>query len=122
MTVDVYWINENKAMMLKSEKFVAKPDLHSLINSTTAEMLITFEVNGAEIEAYAWDKESPTSACFRAPQSLAPSPHITTTLPRFWYIITILALSLGLVRAYTVALVMNLLRKLSILSMWVPIS
>ncbi len=40
-------------MMLKSEKFVAKPDLHSLINSTTAEMLITFEVNGAEIEAYA---------------------------------------------------------------------
>ena len=40
-------------MMLNSEKFVARPDLHYFINSTTAEMLMTLEVKGAEIEAYA---------------------------------------------------------------------
>lgn len=71
-------------MMLKSEKFVAKPARHSFINSTTAEIFITFEVKGAEIEASACERDNPTSACFRAPQSLAPSPHMTTTLPRFW--------------------------------------
>ena len=117
MIVDVYWINEYKAIMLNSEKFVANPDLHSLINSTTAEIFITFDVNGAEIDASACDKDSPTSACFKAPQSLAPSPHITTTFPKFWYIVTILALSFGFVLAYTVAFVMNLFLKSSILSM-----
>lgn len=86
-------------MMLNSEKFVARPALHYLISSTTADMLITLEVKGADIDASACDKDSPTSACFKAPQSLAPSPHMTTTLPRFWYNVTILALSLGLVRA-----------------------
>lgn len=40
-------------MMLKREKFVAKPALHSFINYTTAEIFITFEVKGAEIEASA---------------------------------------------------------------------
>lgn len=39
--------------MLNKEKFVANPALHYLINSTTAEMLITLDVKGAEIEAYA---------------------------------------------------------------------
>ena len=37
--------------MLKREKLVARPALHYFNNSTTAEMLNTFEVNGAEIEA-----------------------------------------------------------------------
>lgn len=69
--------------MLKSEKLVANPARHYFMSSTTAEMLIIFEVKGAEIEASASDKERPTSACFKAPQSLAPSPHITTTFPRF---------------------------------------
>jgi hypothetical protein len=72
------------AMMLNNEKLVARPALHSFINSTTAEMLMTFEVKGAEIDAYAWESDSPTSACLRAPQSLAPSPHITTMFLRFW--------------------------------------
>ncbi len=67
------------AIILNKEKLVAKPALHYFINSTTAEMLMTFDVKGAEIEAYAWESERPTSACFNAPQSLAPSPHITTT-------------------------------------------
>lgn len=85
--------------MLNSEKLVANPALHSFINSTTAEMFIIFEVKGAEIDAYAWDNDNPTSACFNAPQSLAPSPHITTDFPSFWYIPTIRALSFGLVLA-----------------------
>lgn len=83
---------------------------------------MTLEVNGADIDAYACDKDNPTSACLRAPQSLAPSPHMTTTFPRFWYIDTILALSLGLVLAYTVALLMKFFRKLSMFYIWVPIN
>ena len=70
--------------MLNSEKFVANPDLHYFISSTTAEILITFDVKGAEIDAYAWERDKPTSACFNAPQSFAPSPHINTIFPKFW--------------------------------------
>jgi hypothetical protein len=39
--------------MLKSEKFVANPALHSFISSTIELMFVTCEVKGAEIEAYA---------------------------------------------------------------------
>ncbi len=39
--------------MLKREKFVASPARHSLMSSTTADMLMTLDVKGAEIEAYA---------------------------------------------------------------------
>ena len=70
-------------MMLNKEKFVANPALHYFNNSTIELMLVTCEVNGAEIEASAIDKDNPMSACFRAPQSLAPSPHIETLLPSF---------------------------------------
>lgn len=82
--VEVYWIREYKAIILKREKLVARPALHYLINSTTADILKTLEVNGAEIEASAWDNDNPTSACFKAPQSLAPSPHMTVIFPIFW--------------------------------------
>ena len=68
-------------MMLNKEKFVARPALHYLISSTIEEILATWEVKGAEIEASACERDSPISACFRAPQSLAPSPHIDTVLP-----------------------------------------
>lgn len=64
--------------MLNKEKLVARPARHYFISSTTAEMLMTLEVNGAEIEASACERDKPTSACFKAPQSLAPSPHIET--------------------------------------------
>ena len=70
--------------MLKSEKLVARPALHSFSNSTIEEMLAIWEVNGAEMEAYACDRDSPMSACFSAPQSLAPSPHMETVLPVCW--------------------------------------
>ena len=39
----------------------------------------TFDVKGAATEASASDRDTPTCAAFRAPQSLAPSPHIDTT-------------------------------------------
>lgn len=67
--------------MLNNEKLVAKPALHYFINSTIELILATWEVNGAEIDASAWERDRPISACFKAPQSLAPSPHIETVLP-----------------------------------------
>ena len=70
--------------MLNNEKFVAKPALHYFRSSIIDDILVICEVKGAEIEAYAWDKERPISACLRAPQSLAPSPHIPTVLPKDW--------------------------------------
>ena len=100
--------------MLNSEKLVASPALHSFISSTIELMLVTCEVKGADIEAYACDKERPMSACFKAPQSLAPSPHIDTFLPICWKTITIFALSLGFVLAKTVAFPMNYLCTLEI--------
>lgn len=44
----------------------------------THEMLGVFEVKGEATEASASDKEIPAWAVLRAPQSLAPSPHIPT--------------------------------------------
>lgn len=44
----------------------------------THSMLATLEVKGETTEASAWDSEMPTSAALRAPQSLAPSPHMPT--------------------------------------------
>jgi hypothetical protein len=38
---------------LNKEKLVARPALHYFINSTTADMLMAFDVKGAEIDAYA---------------------------------------------------------------------
>ena len=42
------------------------------------EMLNSFDVNGAAIDASASDNDKPISATLRALQSLAPSPHIPT--------------------------------------------
>lgn len=81
---DVYWMKLYMHMMSNKEKFVTSPALHSLISSTIEPTFVYFEVKGAEIEAYAWDKERPMSACFNAPQSLAPSPHIDTFLSKLW--------------------------------------
>jgi hypothetical protein len=67
--------------MLNKEKFVAKPARHSFINYTIDVMLVIWDVKGAEIDASAWERDRPISACFKAPQSFAPSPHIDTFLP-----------------------------------------
>ena len=88
--------------MLKREKLVARPALHYFISSTIEEILVIWEVKGAEMEASACERDRPISACLRAPQSLAPSPHMETVFPVCWYTRTILALSLGFVLAKTV--------------------
>lgn len=49
-----------------------------LITMGTHSMLAMLEVKGETTEASACDSEMPTSAAFRAPQSLAPSPHMPT--------------------------------------------
>ena len=71
-------------MILNSEKLVARPALHYFMSSTIEEIFVIWEVKGADIDASAWDSERPISACFKAPQSLAPSPHIDTVLPVCW--------------------------------------
>ena len=83
MIVVDYWIKLYRAMMLKREKLVARPALHSFSSSTIELMLVIWEVNGAEIDASAIESERPISACLSAPQSLAPSPHIETLFPSF---------------------------------------
>ena len=44
----------------------------------TQEMSGVFEVNGDATDASASDNDMPAFAAFRAPQSLAPSPHMIT--------------------------------------------
>ena len=93
-----------RAMMLNNEKFVARPALHYLSNSIIELIFVICEVKGAEIEASAIESDNPISACFKAPQSLAPSPHIDTFLPIFWYKEIALILSFGFALAKTVVL------------------
>ena len=69
-------MREYAAMYLKTPKLVTKAALPSLMRVGTQEMLAFFEVKGEATEASASDKEMPAWAAFRAPQSLAPSPHI----------------------------------------------
>ncbi len=104
MIVVVYWIKLYRAMILKREKLVANPALHSFNSSTIELMFVICEVKGAEIDASAIDNDKPISACLRAPQSLAPSPHIDTFLPIFWNNEIALILSFGLALANTVVL------------------
>ena len=49
-----------------------------MIRVGTHSMFCIWEVNGEATEASASDSEIPVCAVFRAPQSLAPSPHIPT--------------------------------------------
>lgn len=55
-----------------------QPCLPYLMTVGTHSILAMLEVKGETTEASAWDNEMPTSAAFRAPQSLAPSPHMPT--------------------------------------------
>lgn len=55
-----------------------KPCPPYLMTMGTHSILAMLEVKGETTEASAWDSEMPTSAAFRAPQSLAPSPHMAT--------------------------------------------
>jgi hypothetical protein len=55
-----------------------RPSLPYLMTVGTHSILAMLEVNGETTDASAWDSDMPTSAAFRAPQSLAPSPHMPT--------------------------------------------
>lgn len=66
-------------MNLNMPKEVTKAARPSLMTRGTQEMLASAEVKGDATEASASDSEIPAWAAFRAPQSLAPSPHITAT-------------------------------------------
>mmetsp|Transcript_23606 Transcript_23606/g.54284 ORF Transcript_23606/g.54284 Transcript_23606/m.54284 type:complete len:290 (+) Transcript_23606:948-1817(+) len=69
-------------MYLKHATEVASAARPSRMSCSSGVMFCVDDVNGAAIEASASESESPTAAAFRAPQSLAPSPHMPTTFPR----------------------------------------
>lgn len=49
-----------------------------LMSMGTQLMFSDLEVKGDATDASASDRDTPTSAALRAPQSLAPSPHMPT--------------------------------------------
>jgi len=69
---------EYMAMNLKEDMVDASAALPSRTRVTMLLMLGEEEVKGAAAEASAGERESPTCAAFRAPQSLAPSPQKPT--------------------------------------------
>ena len=71
---EVNCIAEYKLMYLKQQKLVTSAALPSRMSLGTQEMSKTWLVNGAATDASASDRDIPTSAAFKAPQSLAPSP------------------------------------------------
>lgn len=75
------WVRLYRAMYLKTLNDVSREQRPSLMTMGTHSMLATLEVKGETTEASAWESEMPTSAAFRAPQSLAPSPHMPT---QYW--------------------------------------
>ena len=52
--------------------------LPSLITSGTQEIFGSFDVKGDATDASASDRDIPACAVLKAPQSLAPSPHMAT--------------------------------------------
>jgi hypothetical protein len=68
-------------MYLKQLKLVTRAARPSLMTSTTHPMSCVLLVKGAAMDASASDSEMPTSAAFKAAQSFAPSPHISTQSP-----------------------------------------
>lgn len=70
--------------MLNRLKLVANPPRHYFTRLIIELIFDIFEVKGAAIDASEFERDNPTSACFNAPQSLAPSPHIPTIFPLDW--------------------------------------
>ncbi len=70
---------EYSAMYLKTPNEVTSAHLPSLTTAGTQVMSGEREVKGAATDASASEREIPTWAAFRAPQSLAPSPQKEAT-------------------------------------------
>ncbi|KAF4533322.1 hypothetical protein B566_EDAN004443 [Ephemera danica] len=64
------------AMYLNTPNDVTRAARPSFTTKGTHEMLASFDVKGEATDDSASEREIPTWAAFRAPQSLAPSPHI----------------------------------------------
>lgn len=78
MRTETNWTMLYKAMYLKTPNDVTKAARPSLITVGTHSILGVREVKGEATDASASDSEMPACAVLRAPQSLAPSPHIPT--------------------------------------------
>lgn len=63
-------------MYLNIPKLVTRAQRPSVMSSGTQEMLDFLEVKEEATDASASDREIPALAALRAPQSLAPSPHM----------------------------------------------
>lgn len=80
---DMNWIKLYIKIHLKHWKDVTSAHLPSLSSSMKELILNLLEVNGAAMDASAFESAKPMFASFSAAQSLAPSPHIPTML--FFY-------------------------------------
>lgn len=87
---------------LKHWKDVTKAHRPSLSSSKKELMLNLLDVNGAAMDASAFESAKPMFASFSAAQSFAPSPHIPTMLLFYFRIEeTSSDLCSGFIRAYT---------------------
>ena len=96
---EMNWIKEYNIIYLKVWRLVTKAHFPSFKTSIIQDISGVLEVKGAAIEASSVDRDIPTSATFKALQSLAPSPHIKTVKDSFWRDCTICALFSGEQRA-----------------------
>mmetsp|Transcript_21760 Transcript_21760/g.22660 ORF Transcript_21760/g.22660 Transcript_21760/m.22660 type:complete len:96 (+) Transcript_21760:830-1117(+) len=77
-TTEMNCIMEKNILYLKHWKEVTMLAFDSKNNSLKQEISGILEVKGAAMEASSKEREMPTEAAFKAPQSLAPSPHMQT--------------------------------------------
>ena len=79
-----FLVDFHQSLLVRSAALNLRPNLKCftvqcyLITVGTHSMLGFLDVNGLATEASASDNDIPVCAVFKAPQSLAPSPHIPT--------------------------------------------
>ena len=82
MITQEFWIAKVWVHIINTHYYVSNIKILSINTNRmtvgTQLILVVFEVNDEATEASASDKEIPACAQRRAPQSLAPSPHIPT--------------------------------------------
>lgn len=74
-------MSEYAAMYLNIPKLVTRAQRPSLMRMGMHDIFGSCEVKGEATEASASEREIPAWAALRAPQSLAPSPHIPKIKP-----------------------------------------
>ena len=104
---EINCIKEYKAMYLNIPKLVTRAHLPSRIRVSTQVIDVSPDVNGDATDASKSDKDIPTEARLRAPQSFAPSPQYDVTKSIFSYKSTTIAFSSGCIRPKTEAMNYN---------------